>query len=224
MTDPLKTVILLVLIAFIIIAPAIAIFYSKNLVAASVLLVAGCAAIFFTRLPDISSFELYSLKIKMEAQSKQVEVTLKQLQDMSLAFAESNLSQLAMSGMTFQRMSRSYQFALRDRAVDSLRGIGIPDEKILEAQNIWISIYCRLLLGYIAREATSLPDANNQIGALPKDQKYSAPTPTTLRDWAKAKAISNPNLFKLLDEYQSIWTTGSMKNPDLIEPGATLVQ
>lgn len=87
----------LALLAFLIIAPTIAVF-RKHTSGAGVLAAAGAAALLLTRLPDISAFELFSLKIKLEKQSQQVEVTLTQLQKMATAFAQANLTELAMSG------------------------------------------------------------------------------------------------------------------------------
>jgi hypothetical protein len=86
------------LLAFLIMAPTIAVFVRKNTAGAVVLAAAGAVALLLTRLPDISAFELFSLKIKLEKQSQQVEVTLTQLQKMATAFAQASLTELAMSG------------------------------------------------------------------------------------------------------------------------------
>jgi hypothetical protein len=72
------------LIAFLIIAPTVAVFFQKNAAGAGVLAAVGAAALLLTRLPDISTFELLALKVKLEKQSQQVEVTLNQLQNLLL--------------------------------------------------------------------------------------------------------------------------------------------
>jgi hypothetical protein len=83
------------LLAFLIMAPTIAVFVRKNTAGAGVLAAVGAAALLLTRLPDISDFDLFALKVKMERQSQQVEVTLTQLQAMATAFAQASLTELA---------------------------------------------------------------------------------------------------------------------------------
>jgi hypothetical protein len=83
-------------LAFLIIGPTVAILLKRGAASAGVLAAAGAAALLLTRLPDISTFELLALKVRLENQSRQVEVSIKALQKMASAFAKANLTELAM--------------------------------------------------------------------------------------------------------------------------------
>ena len=47
------------------------------------------------------------------------------------------------------------------------------------------------------------------------------PSPDTLRKWVSSKSAKDPKIEELLQEYDNVWTTGTMKNPDLIPFGVS---
>ena len=113
----------------------------------------------------------------------------------------------------------STKFDLHNRIIDSLKKIGIPDTDILEVQSFWIGLHCRLLLDQVddmAKKLLSDPKVEAEIENLPKVEGFAVPSPETIRTWIKARSPDDYKLNEILDEYERLWTTGTMKNPDLI--------
>lgn len=205
------------LLAFLIIAPTVTVFAKQGAAGAGVLAAVGAAALLLTRLPDVSSFELLTLKVRLERQSQQVEVTLQQLQKMAVAFAQANTTEMAMSGQMLFGLNTAEKFHIHDNIINSLKTIGIPHDEIMNAQVVWIGVYCRMIFDSIERIASSSDSkAEAEIENLPKVDKWALPTPDTLRNWIATKSLHDAKLTELMDEYDHIWTTGTMKNPDLI--------
>jgi hypothetical protein len=207
------------LLAFLIIVPTIAVFWKKSAAGAGVLAAVGAAALLLTRLPDISTFELLALKVKLDRQSQQVEVTLQQLQKMAAAFAQASLTELAMSGQMLFRTNTRQKFEIHEQIINSLKEIKISDDAILKAQGVWITVYCRMILDRIEGITTQLlPEvkAEDEIESLLKDAEHGLPLPNDVRNWIAAKSLKDPTLTQFIDEYENVWAIGTMKNPDLI--------
>src|SRR4051812_7723396 len=109
------------LIAYLIIAPSVVALRYRDAKLALALVLAGAAALVFTRLPDISSFELLGLKTTLERQIGKVEVTLTELKKLATAAAKANLTELAMSGQIMSRLNTETKFTIRNEIVNSLR-------------------------------------------------------------------------------------------------------
>jgi hypothetical protein len=213
------------LLAFLIIAPTIAVFTKRGAAGAGVIAAVAAAALLLTRLPDISEFQLLALTVKLERQSQQVEVTLQQLQKLATALAEGSLNELAFSGSIFTGISVGEKFRVRDQIVERLRDIGVPQDDIVKVQRLWIIVYCSILEGQIeARVREAFPtktDVENEIVQLAKDNgKDGLPSPEALRKWVTTNGLTDPNIIERLDEYQRVWTTGAIHNPDLIPFGS----
>jgi hypothetical protein len=167
-------------------------------------------------------FETISFSVmrgSFEAKMHQLEVGLKELQQIATAAAKASLTELAMSGQMLSDLSTQGKFSLRNDVVASLKSIGVPEENILNAQQIWIGVFCNILLrDIIAEVGASSPNALTEIAALPRNPKYGLPEPTALEEWASSHSLSGDRTKELLDEYRRVWTTGSMKDPSII-PG-----
>jgi hypothetical protein len=212
-------------LAFLIIGPTVAILLKRGAASAGVLAAAGAAALLLTRLPDISTFELLALKVRLENQSRQVEVSIKALQKMASAFAKANLTELAMSDQLLYGTDTRLKFAIHDEIIASLKEIKVPDDNILEEQRVWIAVYCRMILDDIEELAGKLLQTikvEEGIEQLPKQKGYQLPLPEALRNWAAAKSLKDDKLSQFLDEYQKVWTTGAMNAPDLILPNQVM--
>jgi hypothetical protein len=208
-----------ILIAFLIGAPTAAVFIKKDTAGAAVLAAVGAAALLLTRLPDVSAFELLALKVKLERQSQQVEITLQQLQEMAAAFAQANLTELAMSDQRIFGLTTRGKFELHDNVVASMRKLKIPEDEILEAQQPWIHVYCRMILDRIegiAAQLLPIINAEDEIEGLPEDSEHGLPSPKTLRNWIAAKSLNDAMLSKFVEEYENVWMTGTMQDPQLI--------
>jgi hypothetical protein len=205
------------LIAYLIIAPTVAVFAFRQPALAFALIVAGATALIFTRLPDISSLKLYGLQATLERQIGKVQVTIEQLQKLAAATAKANLTQLAMAGQMMHGLNTDAKFGIRDQIIASLKEIGVSDADTHDAQEIWISVYGDMLLSEIEGEANKLlPSAADEINKLPEAPKYGTPEPATLEKWIADHNLSSSRLDKLVADYKLLWTTGSMKDPSVI--------
>jgi hypothetical protein len=220
-----ETAIRCVLLVFFIVAPSIRIFLSGDVAGASVLAAVGAAGLLLTRLPDISTFELLALKVTLEKQTRQVDVTLKQLQKMAAALAQSNLTQLAMSGQKLSGISSEYKFEIRSKIIDSLKEIGIGDAEVLGAQVTWISVSARMIFDNLEEIATSLlpdVDVEQELENLPRDPEYGLPSPKAVRGWITRKSLNEAALMRLVDEYEKMLESGVMTSPQLIPSNQTI--
>jgi len=206
---------------FLIVTPTVAILMKRGAAAAGVLAAVGAAAVILTRLPDISDFELLALKVKLDRQSKQVEVTLQQLQSLATSLAESGLEVLLMSGQVFQYITLREKFRLHDELIKNLEAIGTSSDTIIKIQNnFWIPVLCQGFLSNIEVTAKNLlpnVDVESEVKNLPKDDaKLQLPLPDALRKWATSRGLYDAKIKALLDDYQSIWNTGTVANPNEI--------
>ena len=212
----MDTIIHWVLIAYLIIAPTVAVFRYRSAKLALALVVPGATGLLLTR-PDISSFGYLGMQATLERQIGKVQVTIEELQKLAAAMAKANHSQLALSGHIFHRLPTGEKFSIRDQIIASLKEIGVSDADMLKAQGIWINVHCDILLGEMAEEAEKLlPSATQEINKLPEVDGFNVPAPETLEKWFASQKLSSPRLDQLMDDYTRLWTTGSMKNPSLI--------
>jgi hypothetical protein len=169
-------------------------------------------------------FSLSGVEGRAREVIRQAEVTIDQLQRLSTALAEGSLNELAFSGQIFVGMSASEKFRVRDQIIARLHEIGVKPDDILRAQQGWIDVYCSILEQQIEGAVIrSLPnvDAKNELAKLAKENgKGGLPSPEALRKWVAAKAVSDPKLNELLQNYESVRTTGAAPNPDLIPFGS----
>jgi hypothetical protein len=216
------------LLAFLMISPTIAVFVNASPAGAGVLAAVGAAAILLTRLADISTFELSPLKVKLERQAQQVEVTLQQLQKMATAFAQASLTELGMSGHLLVHIKTRAKFEIHDRIINSLKEMKISDEEISKAQAVWITLHCRMILdsieGIVARLRPDVVNAADEMEGLPKESGRGLPLPEAVRNWIASRSLNDVQLFQLIDEYDKVWTTGTMKNPELIPSDQTFTR
>jgi hypothetical protein len=98
-----------------------------------------------------------------------------------------------------------------------MKEVGVSDADIHDGQEVWIDVYAGMLLGDIEEEAAKLfPSATEEIEKLPAHAQYGIPEPKTLADWTGSHTLKSNRLGQLLDEYDRLWTTGSMKDPSII--------
>jgi hypothetical protein len=147
--------------------------------------------------------------------TREAQVTLKQLQDLSVALAEANLNQMVTV------MNTPGKFEIHDRIVALLRQINAPNDKIFKIQTVWRSAYCSELLdsiSYLMQKA--LPSQSNtlqyEIRDISTDKKVNLPNPEVLQTWVSTKHINNDRLSELIKAYKEIWETGSLKEPELL--------
>jgi hypothetical protein len=129
------------LLMFLIVAPTIAIWYDRN-TGATILASIAIAAILLTRLPDVDEFSSWGIKAKLDKAVQEAEVTIEQMRNMAVAFAEANLGSLAAVGLITTPITLAGRVAIRDRIVGSLREIEVSDSEILRVQIGWRSVFC----------------------------------------------------------------------------------
>jgi hypothetical protein len=192
---------------------------NKTAIAVSALLFVFCALMGSPDRFQSMKFSMTGIETTARQAIQQVQITLTQLQKMELAFARANLSQLALSGRLLVGMSTEDKFDIRDEIVGSLKDTGLSSQDILDAQTLWIDVYCTMLLSHIKNAATRMfPNSTvqDEIEALSVDSKNTLPIPEMIQNWASTKTVRSEEFLQALDEYRNVWTTGSMKNPALI--------
>jgi hypothetical protein len=151
-----------------------------------------------------------------------VQVTIAQLQHLATALAEGSLNELALSGQTFAGLPTAEKFRIRDKIIDQLTYINVPPVDRLASQRLWITVNCSLILGQIEGfvvKAKPNVDLKSELAPLQRDDKHgNLPTPASLRKWIVVATGSKAD--ELLQEYETVWTTGSMKRPELIPFGS----
>lgn len=154
---------------------------------------------------------------------ERVEVKMIQLQRLAATVAVGSFNDLAFSGQVFIGMSTREKFRVHDAMVDRLHSLGVGDADIKKTQHLWTYVYCGILEGMILYRAKPSPDAlMSEALQLPKDADMDPlPTPETLRVFVSSKFTKDPEIEEILSEYTNVWTTGRMKNPDLISLGAS---
>lgn len=200
--------------------------WGKNFGNASLatILAAFCAVMGNPDRFETMKFSISGIETKSREAIRQVQVTLLQLQNLAATLAEGNLTQLAFSGQVFVGISTAEKFRIRDQVVEQLRALGVKTDDIVKSQRVWINVYCNILEGQIGaavRKEHPEVDTKNEFVQLAKgDSKDGLPTPDALRKWVAQRSVDDPKIGELLTEYESVWTTGAMNNPDLIPFGS----
>jgi len=113
---------------------------------------------------------------------------------------------------------------IRDQVVEQLRDLGVKTDDIVKSRRVWINVYCNILEAKIgAAVVKEHPDVDikNEFVQLAKgNSKDGLPMLEALRKWVAEKSVKGPKVDEFLAEYESVWTTGAMRNPDLIPFGA----
>jgi len=155
---------------------------------------------------------------------QRVQVSIGQLRKLAASIAGGSFNDLAFSGQVFVGMSTHEKFRLHDEMVARLHDLGVDDADIKKTQHLWTYVYCSILEGMIFRQAKPSPDdaVISEALQLPKDADMDPlPTPETLRVFVSSKFTKDPKIEEILQEYNYVWTTGTMKNPNLISLGAS---
>lgn len=216
---------LYLLIGFLLLAPSAAIFLLRNNAGAAILAGSAAAAIILTRLPDVSGFQLFGLSAKLEQQSKQIDISLDQLQRLAGALAAANLDQLAMSGQMFSGLTTEAKFNVRDNIVANLRSLGLSEADITATQGVWIGVYSRLLLNVIEAKAEgAIKGSAAEIAKLPAADGKGVPSPDILKSYLRDHFAADEQLRTLADEYQNLWSTGDLKDPSVIPFNQQMMQ
>jgi len=215
----------LIALLLLLIGVPVVLVWRRNNAGAAVIVAAISAAILFTRLPDIQSFKLFGLVATLERQQRQVQVTLAQLQGLAASLATGSFNELAFSGQVFVGMPTREKFQIHDRIVASLKSLGLSRSDILKTQELWIYFWCNILEEMVVRRAqVSIPTLKllDELKELSQGtgQQGGLPSPDTLYSWVVSKGLKDPNIDQLLGEYQNVWLTGTMKDPDLIPFGS----
>jgi hypothetical protein len=155
---------------------------------------------------------------------QEVQVSIGQLRKLAASLAGGNFNELAFSGQVFVGMSTHEKFRLHDEMVARLQELGVGDADIKKTQHLWIYLYCDILEGMIVYRVKPYPNSEvvNEALQLPNEADMDGlPSPDTLRKWVSSKSAKDPKIEEFLQEYDNVWTTGTMKNPDLIPFGAS---
>ena len=194
------------------------------------LAIVAILAAFFALMGNPDRFESMSFSPTTGIQTKarqaiqQAQVTIDQLQKLAVALTEASLNTLALSGQVFVGTDTAERFRIHDQIVERLDSIGVQQSDLLKAQRMWIAINCSMLEGEIEGIiAKSLPNINleQEVDKIAEtDGRSGLPSPKALRLYVLTKNLNDPKLRELIQEYESVWNTGSMRNPNLIPFGS----
>jgi hypothetical protein len=210
-----------IFLAFLIIAPTLAIILRGGAAAASVLAAVGVAALLLTRLPDISSFALFGLTAKLERQSQQVQVTLAQLQNLGSVMGQILIESDAARGRLGSASSPAEHEALKERILGSLKSIDVSDtelSKIAASDRKWV--IADYVIGILGSGAARVSDDNkaewNKIYAQYTQEgvdQYASLTPERLEELFSKFGILGEHQKSLIDDYREYLKTGTQRRP-----------
>jgi hypothetical protein len=210
-----------IFLAFLIVAPTLAIILRGGAAAASVLAAVGVAALLLTRLPDISSFALFGLTAKLERQSQQVQVTLAQLQDLGSVMGQILIESDAARGRLGSASSPAEHEALKQRILGSLKSIGVSDtelSKIAASDRKWVLV--DYVIGILQSGTSRVPDnskaewnkafAQYTQGGI---DQYALLTPERLEELFSKFGVLGDHEKSLIDDYRDYLKTGTQRRP-----------
>jgi hypothetical protein len=120
-------------------------------------------------------------------------------------------------------MSTQEKFRLHDEIIQRLKDLGVTQNDILKTQKLWITAFCSILEAQIedaVHKALPNTDAKKEILQVIKSNgKDGLPLPDALKNWVAAKGLNDHEINERVEEYERVWTTGTMKNPTLIPFG-----
>jgi hypothetical protein len=210
-----------IFLAFLIIAPTVAILLKQGAAAAGVLAAVGAAALLFTRLPDISSFALFGLTAKLEHQSQQVQVTLAQLQNLGSVMGQILIESDAARERLGSAPSPAEHEALKERIVGLLKSIDLPDKelsKVATSDRKWVIV--DYVIGILQSGASRVPDNKKAEWSNVYAQytqggvdEYATLTPERLEEIFSKFGILDDHEKSLIDDYRYYLKTGTLRHP-----------
>lgn len=177
------------------------------------------------------------LKNRVEAQSATVDLiaqkaaaTVDQLQNIACTTARATLTDLMaanfMGGTTLKA-----RLDLHDQIIDSLREIGIPEDKIKEANKMWSKgigvIYHRGIRN--ALEGRTNPDevnlkaspelrkASDEFQKTQDFEQWQVLSPDEMQSFIEGKGFMNEAVSELIDDYRYFLDTGNIRRRSVFE-------
>lgn len=102
-------------------------------------------ALVMTRLPDITLLDALGIRTELRQTLNEANATIAQLRKLAVAISEPELSALAMSGVIFHQLRFTDQYNREKRIVDILKSLGVSQDDITVALQIWKTVtLCKL--------------------------------------------------------------------------------
>jgi hypothetical protein len=187
----------------------------------------GMFVTFMSKFDKLAEFSLGPLTAKMRDKIKQAEATVDQLQKLALTTTEATLTDL-IAGSFMGSMTLKKRIHLRNKLVQTLKDIGVPNDKINGVQSDWrkgISlIYHRNIRWRAAcykdshQINTDAPEANKKAGeeieASMDFSEWSAPSPAKIREILNKHKIKIEKVDKWVADYEHFLDCGEINNID----------
>jgi len=215
-------------IIFILVVPVyIGVFRKAPSATVWAVVVCGAFVIFMSKIEIIQELSLGPLKAKMKEQIRETDATLKQLKEISVVSSEATLTNLMadsfMGGMKFEK-----RLELHDKIIDSLRGIGVNQDKIDKVESDWkkgISIIYDRTIQYAIEQRKNpfeinpeAPEearkAGHEIEELLDFKNWVAPTPQQIRSVLEKYNIKSSQAEEWIKDYDHFLKTGEIRNKE----------
>lgn len=215
---------------FTIIAPIIIGVWFKDPSTSWVSALCGAFVTFVSRLDDIAELSLGPVKAKMREAIQEANATVEQLRALAESISGTSLTALMAGNFGFRDgLSLEGRLELHDNLVQSLRKIGLPDQRISELDRKWKQgigvIYHRAIAPLIDER----PEPNRiNPNATPKQledragwdellefNQWKVSSPTNMRNYLKSREIENPEIDAWVNDYQHYLETGEIRRREL---------
>lgn len=181
--------------------------------------------------------EVSDIKKRIEAQSatvdliaKEAALTVDQLRNIAYTTAKANLTDLMaanfMGGTTLKT-----RLELHDQIIDSLREIGISENKIKDAEKMWAKGIGVIYHGSIrnALEGRTNPNeinmkaspelrkASDEFQKMQNFEQWQVPSPEEMESFIEEKGFMNDTVSELISDYRYFLETGNIRRRSVFE-------
>lgn len=192
------------------------------------IIAAGAIAISFLNIDRIQRFKGAGFEAEMRQAVDHVHATVKQLRVLAAASAESTLTSL-MAENFFDGSTLETRLDLHDRLIHSLEEIGVPSEKIADAEKRWCKgvgvIYHRGIRHFLegrtqkhhlnSKADPTVLKASNDFQDLLNFKTWQAPSSQAMRDFISARNVMNEQVHQLLEDYAHFERTNQIRRRDV---------
>lgn len=214
-------------VVFILVVPSAIGVLLDNMKVASLALVSGGLVLIISIADRVSEISLGPLRAKLKETIAEAHATVEEVRATAIVIARASLGQLIADSF-IGRMTSEQRFRLHDEVIHNLDHLGVSDEQINEAKEIWNKgirvIYVRAI-GYAVygKESPSAPasptDRQVALGREIKQLRdfrsdWNAASASTLRDLIEERGQMTPLVRKWLDDYQHFEATGEIRDKD----------
>jgi len=180
----------------------------------------GALALVMTRLPDITLLDALGIRTELRQTLNEANATIAQLRKLAVAISEPELSALAMSGVIFHQLRFTDQYNREKRIVDILKSLGVSQDDITVALQIWKTVTLRKLSNVIT---VAIGETDKQLAekfaGVRIDAHENPVKPDVLRKFLSDNHVTDKAVVELVDDYERLFETGEVRRPEVFPVG-----